>query len=61
MEGTQSLEILASSGQIDMLSDDLGDVDTVLDLIDDVYRNQASAHGSRGSCTPTLHLWGWFA
>jgi hypothetical protein len=38
-----------------VMSDDLGDIDPISDLIDHVFRNQASAHGSRGSYFPTWY------
>ncbi|MFO0732770.1 MAG: hypothetical protein U0231_10905 [Nitrospiraceae bacterium] len=44
MERTEPLEVLPGSSQGDVLTDDLGDVDPVSDLVDDVVRNQASAH-----------------
>jgi hypothetical protein len=32
-----------------VMSHDLDDIDSISDLIDHIFRNQASAHGSRGS------------
>ncbi|SLM49630.1 conserved protein of unknown function [Nitrospira japonica] len=52
MKGTQPFQILTASDQAHVLPDNLRDVDPVPDLIDDVFRNQASAHGSRGSSFP---------
>jgi hypothetical protein len=43
-----------------MLPDNLGDVDPILDLIDDIVRNQASTHGRRSSSLPQTR-WGWYA
>lgn len=50
MERAQALQILASPGQCHMLADNLRDVHPVSDLVDDVVRNQAMAHGG-----PRLH------
>ena len=50
MERTQALKILANPGQSHMLGDDLRDVHSVSDLVNDVVRNQALAHGD-----PRLH------
>ena len=50
MERTQAFKILASPGQRNMLADNLRDVYPVSDLVDDVVRNQALAHGG-----PHLH------
>jgi hypothetical protein len=52
MEGTQPFQILAGSRQTDMLPNDLSDVDPVADLVDHVFRNQSSTHGSRNSSFP---------
>jgi hypothetical protein len=49
MKGTKSLQILACPSEAHMMSDNFGDIDPISDLIDHVFRNQASAHGSRGS------------
>lgn len=55
----QAFQILTGSGQTDVLSDDLRDVDPVPNLIDDVFGNQASAHGSRDSSfSPRQFKWG---
>ena len=53
MEGTEAFQVLAGSSQAHVMPHDLGDIDPVSDLIDHVFRNQASAHGSRGSYFPT--------
>ena len=45
VEGTQALEILPGSSQRHMLAHDFRDVHSVSDLVDDVVRNQALAHG----------------
>jgi hypothetical protein len=37
------------------MSDYLGDIGPISDLIDHVFRNQTSAHGSRGSYFLTWH------
>jgi hypothetical protein len=37
-----------------VMSDYLGDIGPISDLIDHVFRNQTSAHGSRGSYIPHL-------
>jgi hypothetical protein len=55
MEGTQTFQVLAGPSQAHVMSDYLGDIDPVSDLIDHVFRNQTSAHGSRGSYSPTWH------
>jgi hypothetical protein len=60
VEGAETLQILPSTGQADMLPDNLGDVDPILDLIDDIVRNQASTHGRRSSSLPQTR-WGWYA
>ena len=60
MEGTETFQILASTSQAHMLPDNLGDIDPILDLIDDVVRNQASTHGRRSSSLPQTR-WGWYA
>jgi len=52
MERTEAFEILASSGQTDVLADDLHDVSPVPDLIDHVFCDQTSAHGRRSSSLP---------
>jgi len=36
-----------------MIPDHLGDIDPISDLIDHIFRNQTSAHGSRGSYSLT--------
>jgi hypothetical protein len=45
MEGTQAFKILASPSQRNMLADNLRDVYPVSDLVYDIVRNQALAHG----------------
>src|SRR5262249_52040222 len=47
MERAEPLEVLPGSGEGDMLSDDIRNVDTILDAIDDIFRNQTSTHESR--------------
>jgi hypothetical protein len=37
-----------------MMTDDIRDIDPVTNLIDDVVRNQASAHESPGSFAPVM-------
>jgi hypothetical protein len=49
MEGTETFQVLARPSQADVMSHDLGDINPIPDLIDHIFRNQASAHGSRGS------------
>ena len=49
MERAPSLEVLARLGHGDVLRDDINDIDPVLDLIDDLFRNQASPHESHCS------------
>jgi hypothetical protein len=53
MEGTQTFQVLAGPSQTHVMPDHLGDIDPISDLIDHIFRNQTSAHGSRGSCFPT--------
>ena len=53
MERTETLQVLAGPSQAHMMSNHLGNVDPVSDLIDHVFGNQTSAHGSRGSYFPT--------
>jgi hypothetical protein len=53
MKGTETFQVLACPSQAHMMSHDFGDIDPISDLIDHVFRNQASAHGSRGSYFPT--------
>jgi hypothetical protein len=55
MEGTETFQVLAGPSQAYVMADDLGDIDPISDLIDHVFRNQASAHGSRGSYFPTWY------
>lgn len=50
MERTQALQILAGPRQRHMLADNLRDVYPIPDLIDNVVRDQALAHGG-----PRLH------
>ena len=50
MERTEPLEILAGSGQCHVLTHDLRDVHSVSDLVNDVVRNQALAHGGPRLC-----------
>ena len=50
MERTESFEILPGSGQCHVLTHDLRDVHSVSDLVDDVVRNQALAHGGPRLC-----------
>jgi len=50
MERTEPLKILAGSGQCHVLTHDLRDVHSVSDLVDDVVRNQALAHGGPRLC-----------
>jgi hypothetical protein len=38
-----------------VMPDHLGNIDPIPDLVDHIFRNQASAHGSRGSYFPTGH------
>jgi hypothetical protein len=52
VERAQTFQILSCAGQTDMLADDVYDIDPVLDPIDQVLRNQASAHGRRSSSPP---------
>ena len=54
MERTEPFQVLAGPSQAHMMSNDLGDIDPVSDLIDHIFRNQTSAHGSRGSYFPTI-------
>ncbi len=54
MERTQPLQILSSPGERDMMADDIRDIDPVTNLVDDVVRNQASAHESPGSFAPVI-------
>jgi hypothetical protein len=56
MEGTETFQILAGPSQAHVMSDYFGDISPIPDLIDHVFGNQASAHGSRGSYFPT---WDW--
>ena len=53
MERTENIQILAGPGQTHVVSDDFSDIDPVPDLIDHIFRNQTSAHESRGSYFPT--------
>ena len=53
MERTEPLQILSSPSQAHVMSNDLDDIDPISDLIDHVFRNQTSAHGSRGYYFPT--------
>ena len=54
MEWTQSLQVLPGSGERHMVTDDIRDIDPVTNLIDDVVRNQASAHESTGFFVPVM-------
>jgi hypothetical protein len=54
MEGTETFQVLAGPSQAYVMSDYLGDIGPISDLIDHVFRNQTSAHGSRGSYFPHL-------
>ena len=56
VEGTQPLQILSGAGQTDMLPNEVDDIDPISDLIDNLFRNQASAHGSRSS-SPHRNRW----
>ena len=49
MEGTQALEVLTDSGQGDVVTHDVCDIDPFSDLINEVIRNQASTHGCHSS------------
>ncbi len=53
MERTEPLQILSGPSQAHVMSNDLGDIDPISDLIDYIFRNETSAHGSRGSYFPT--------
>jgi hypothetical protein len=55
MEGTETFQVLAGPSQAHVMSDHLGNIGPISDLIDHVFRNQTSAHGSRGSYFPTWH------
>ena len=50
MERTQAFEILSGARQRHMLAHDFRDVHSVSDLVDDVVRNQALAHGGPRLC-----------
>lgn len=50
MKGTQALEVLPGPSQRHMLAHDFRDVHSVSDLVDDVVRNQALAHGGPRLC-----------
>ena len=52
VEGAETLQILPSTGQADMLPDNLGDVDPILDLIDDIVRNQPRPMGDAALTPP---------
>jgi hypothetical protein len=53
MEGTETFQVLAGPSQAHVMSDHLGNISPISDLIDHVFRNQTSAHGSRSSYFPT--------
>src|SRR5262249_50059124 len=53
MEWTQSVQILTGSRQTYMLSNDLSDIDPVSNLINHVFGNRSSAHGSHNSSSPS--------
>jgi len=53
MEGTQTFQVLAGPSQAYVMSDHLGDIDPISDLIDHVFRNQTSSHQSRSSYLPS--------
>jgi hypothetical protein len=55
VERTESLQILASPSQAHVMADHLGDIDPIPDLVDHIFRNQASAHGSCSSYFPTSY------
>jgi len=57
MKRAPSLEVLARLGHGDVLRDDIADIDPVLDSIDDLVRNQTSAHESRSSYLPVSPDW----
>jgi len=50
MERAETLEILPGASQRHMLTHDLRDVHPVSDLVNDVVRNQALAHGGPRLC-----------
>jgi hypothetical protein len=52
MEGTNAFQVLAGPSQGHVLSYHLGNIDPLFDLIDYVFRNQTSAHGSLSSYFP---------
>jgi hypothetical protein len=53
MEGTETFQVLAGPSQAYVMSDYLGYISPISDLIDHFFGNQASAHWSRGSYFPT--------
>jgi hypothetical protein len=53
MEGTQTFQVLAGPSQAHVMSNHLGNINPISNLIDHIFRNQTSAHGSRGSYFPT--------
>ena len=53
MERTEPFQVLAGPSQTHVMSNDLDDIDPIPNLIDHIFRNQTSAHGSRGSYFPT--------
>jgi len=55
MKRAQPLEILTGLGQRDVLANDVGDINSISDLSNNVLRNQASAHESRSSYIPAWH------
>ena len=54
MEGTETFQVLAGPNQANVMSDYLGYISPISDLIDHIFGNQAAAHGSRGSYFPHL-------
>jgi len=55
MKGTETFQILACPNQAHVMFHYLDNIDPISDLIDHLFRNQASAHGSRGSYFLTWH------
>jgi hypothetical protein len=56
VKGAQPLQILSGAGQTDMLPYEVYDIDPIFDLIDNLFGNQASAHGRRSS-SPHRNRW----
>jgi hypothetical protein len=53
MERAETFQVLAGTGQTHVMPYHLDDIDSIPDLVDHIFRNQTSAHGSRGSYFPT--------